>query len=174
MAKIGRALDKVVAYLGHSGAAAGVISLIIMTVMITLNVLLRFFANKPQLFVEEFSAYLFICIVYMGLAHTTRIGAHISVELVVRQLPQRVRTSLEVLTSVVALALMAAFFKYSWDLFMRSIQMHHKADSVFATPLWIPQSLIWIGLAFFCFAIVSRAVQKFVGLQKKVGEEKNE
>ena len=174
MVRVGRVLDKFIAYLGYLGAAVGVASIIGMTLMVTLNVFLRFFFNKPQIFVEEFSAYLFIAVMYLGLAHTARVGAHINVELVVRLLPRRVRDGLEVLTSIAALALMIIFFRYAWSLFENSLRVGKRSDFVLQTPLWIPQSFIVLGLVLFCLAIAARIVQRLIDFQKGAKEERGE
>ncbi len=173
MRKTGHLLDKFIAYLGYSGAAVGVVSIVIMTLLITANVLLRYLFNAPLKFGEEYSAYLFIVACYMGLAYTMRKEAHIRVELLIKRLPSRAREGLEIATSLASLLVIAILLWASWKLSLDTRRASLTATTPMATPLWIPQSLLWLGLAFFWLEVAARTVKKFIALQKGAQEGAN-
>ena len=171
MEKVGQRLDKAIKYLGYAGAAMGAGSVIVMMLMISLNVTLRYFFNNPLLLVEEFSAYLFIVITYMGLAYTCYVGAHINVDVIYRRFRPRVRYGLDVVTSTAVLVLIGIYLWYAWSLFMESIREGWVAISFIETPMWIPQTFLWLGLGFLVLAIVMRIVKSFIAFQKGPWEE---
>lgn len=159
-------LDRSVTYLVYLGASIAGASLLIVMLMISLNVCLRYFFNKPILVTYEYSTYLFIAIVYFGFAYTTRREAHISVDMVVKRLPKRARNGLEVLTSLVALGLMSVYLWFAWDIFRTSVAKGYRAMSVTQTPEWIPQSILVVGLAFLIIEIVALIARKSRDFQK--------
>lgn len=171
MAKVGRFLDRLIAYLGYLGAAAGAASIVIMVIIVTVNVFLRQVFNKPLLFTEEYCGYLLVLAVYMGLAYTTRVGAHIKVELITSKLPKRAKDGLEVITLLPALVLIGIMFWYGWDLFMVNLRGGYRASTFYATPLWIPFIPMWVGLIFFGLAVVALMVRKCVDFQKSSKKE---
>jgi TRAP-type C4-dicarboxylate transport system permease small subunit len=168
MKKLGIFLDNIIACLGYAGAAAGAISIISMILIINLNVFLRQFFNKPLFFVEEYSGYFLVVLVYMGLAFTAREGGHINVDIVVRRLSKRTRDGLEIGTLAVSIATMGVYFWFAWDLFMESLRVGARAITIMSTPLWIPRSFLWIGLSFLILEIVALIVKKFIDFRRGI------
>ncbi len=164
MVKVGRFLDKLIAFLGYVGIAAGGASIIIMALAIGLNVILRHIFDLSLMFVEEYSGYLLGVVVYMSLAYTARTNGHVFVELVVQYLPKRKRQSLGLITTLIAIMLMGLYLWFAWDLFMESIRRNAKAMTVTQTPLWIPQVFLWVGLIFLILELVVQVVKKSMGL----------
>jgi len=159
-------LGKCATYSVYLGASMAGVSLLIVMLIISLNVCLRYFFNKPILVTYEYSTYLFIMIVYFGFAYTTRREAHINVDVVVKRLPKRVRVGLEVLTSLAALALMSIYLWFAWGIFRTSVVMGYRAMSVTQTPEWIPQSILVVGLAFLIIEIVALIARKSRDFQR--------
>ncbi len=168
MRKVGRLADKFIAYLGYMGSALGAVSLIVMMLLITANVILRYLFNKPLLFGDEYAAYLFLIMAYMGLAYAARADMHIRVDLVVRRLSKRVRDGLDVVTSLAAIVLVGVYFWFDWGLFVgEGIIAGRKAPTPMETPLWIPLMFLWLGLLFVGLELVSHIVKKLIDFQKK-------
>src|SRR5687768_1133664 len=86
-----------------AGAVAGAATLLL-TVMVTSGVAARRVFNAPFLFVEEFSGYVVLAIVFLGLAYTMRSGGHIRVDIVQDRVRGRARTALQGACLLVALA----------------------------------------------------------------------
>ncbi|MBI2847554.1 MAG: TRAP transporter small permease subunit, partial [Chloroflexi bacterium] len=122
MRKVGRSLDRVIAYLGYGGAAMGVISVLIMTVMITIGALLRYLVNVNLKFVDEYGGYLLVVVVFMGLAYTMRKEAHVAADIVVSKLPKRARNGVHLATSVIALVLICMYLWSAWQFFVKSLR----------------------------------------------------
>ena len=169
MEKVGRFLDRFITYLGYIGAAMGCVSILIMVVMISLSVALRYLFSKPFLFVDEFSGYLLVVVVYMGFAYS--VDAHITVDLVAKRLPKKVRAALEVVTLLASLFLIGVFFRFAWAYFLDTMRSHWRAATVYETPLWIPQVFLWVGLIFFGLAIATRVVRKLIDFQKAFAQD---
>lgn len=156
-----RLLDKIIFYIGYTGVAIGGVFVVTMMFMVCTNVLLRFFFNKPLIFVEEYSAYLLIALVYLGLAHTARVGGHIRVDVVYRRLPERLQGGFDLITSILLLVVVGVYFWACLDLFLEKIETHAVAIGLLRTPLWIPQTVLVIGLPVLGLEIAAQWVKKF-------------
>ncbi len=165
MGKVARSLDRYIALLGYIGAAMGVVSVIIIAFLTTLSVILRYFFNRPIPFADEYSSYLFMLIIYMGLAYAGRTEAHINVDAVIKRLSRRARAALGMATSLASLVVVGVYFWYAFKLFITSIVEKRVSETAMNTPLWIPQIFLWVGLMFFGFEIVARIVKKWAEFQ---------
>ncbi len=174
MRKMGRYLDKGIAYCGYVGMGMAVASVIIMTIMITLHVVLRYVFHVQLKFTDEFGGYLFVVITFMALAYVMRQEAHVSVELVFRHYPLAVRNGLEVLKGLAALLLMSLYLKYGWGIFMLSVQKNMKAATVLATPLWIPQTFLWLGVGVLILELIARTVKSSLAFHKSLRKKPDE
>ncbi|UCG54424.1 MAG: TRAP transporter small permease subunit [Dehalococcoidia bacterium] len=166
MGKAGRFVDKLIAHMSYLGISMGVVILSILVGIITINVILRYAFNNPVTGVDEIGKYLLIAMVFMGLAYNARIRANITVELGVRFLSKRARDGLEVVTSLATLILIYYYVRYSFHLFMISVQANARSTSSLATPLWIPHVVIWVGILFAGFEILVNIVKKLREFQR--------
>ena len=92
----------VVRTLDRISAAAGFISsigLAAMTLIVCYEVVSRFVFNSPTTWVIEIGTYLFVAIVFLGLAAAQRANAHIQVEILVDQLDKNRRAFIELIGS---------------------------------------------------------------------------
>ncbi len=149
----------------------GMIAVVAMTAITTLNVILRKFFNKPLLFYDEYVGYLFLIAVVMGFAYCARKGTMIKVDLVISRLSNRKRDVLEVITSVVTLGVLLTLLWYYWDFFAQAVIRGDKAETVMRTPLWIPRLFMALGAIFLCLEVTAQVVKKTVAVAKRAKRE---
>lgn len=166
--KMARLVDRIIAYAGYTGVAIGCVFLVVMAFLVFTNVLLRFFFGKPLVFAEEYAAYLLIAIVYLGFAYTARMEGHIRVDVVYRHFTKTVRDGLDVTTSILILVVVGVCFWYSLGLFLENIKTHAVAIGLLRTPLWVPQTVLVIGLPILGLELAARVVKKFTDLRKNI------
>jgi TRAP-type C4-dicarboxylate transport system permease small subunit len=70
---------------------AGMIGLAAMTILVFASVILRYFFAVTFRWSDELTRYVFIYIVFLGIAIAYRHGDHVVIEIVTRLLPERVR-----------------------------------------------------------------------------------
>jgi len=83
---------------------------------------------------------------FLAMAYALRRGDHIRVTLILSRLKGRTRYWMEVLCLVVATLLSAYFAWFAAKLVWGSYVYHDVSQNVDATPLWIPQLSMAIGL----------------------------
>ena len=77
--------------------------LLFVTFAIFVDVFLRYFFNRPSIWVTEVSTYLFLYIIFLGTAYTLQKGMHIRVTFLLDFFNTRVRKIIDIITSLFAL-----------------------------------------------------------------------
>ena len=137
-----KAVDRISGFLTHI-AMWGVFAMMLLVVG---DVGMRALAGRSTLIADEMGGYLLVLIAYLGMAEAYRLGRHIRVDIVTARLPGRLRAWLDALFCFVGLA---ALIIVIW----RVIIMVHRSQvanviipGVFMTPVYLPQTLVVIGL----------------------------
>ena len=132
--------------------AAG--SLLIASVLlICFDVVARKFWNFTTGGADELSSFAFAISTSWALAFATLQRANVRVDVLYQKLPVKLAAFLDWL-SVVALGVFMVFLTYyAWDVLAASWIQNSTANSTMATPLWIPQGMWFIGLAWMCIVM---------------------
>jgi TRAP-type C4-dicarboxylate transport system permease small subunit len=111
----------------------------------------------------EYSSYLMAASFTFGAAMTLRVGGHIRVVLLLKNVPAPLQRAMEVLAAVAGFAFMTfltwAMTKFAWSSFMRG-QVSTSSD----TPLWFPEAVVTFGMLLLTLQFLARAIQAALGL----------
>jgi TRAP-type C4-dicarboxylate transport system permease small subunit len=77
--------------------------LLFITFAIFIDVFLRYFFNRPSIWVTEVSTYLFLYIIFLGTAYALQQGSHIQVTFIVGFLGPRLTKIINLLTAIFAM-----------------------------------------------------------------------
>jgi TRAP-type C4-dicarboxylate transport system permease small subunit len=143
--------------------------LLTLTLLMLAEVVTRFLSNilpffPPTISVAwEYSSYLMAASFTFGAAMTLRVGGHVRVVLLLKNVPQPVQRALEGLAALAGFAFMAfltyAMARFAWGAFMRG-QVSTSSD----TPLWFPQAIVTFGMLLLTLQFLARAIQAALGL----------
>jgi len=131
----------------------GGVATLLITGLVTFDVLMRYFFNAPQLFVDEVSGFLQVLIVFGGLAQTFRVGGHVRVDLITNTLAPPVRAWLRVVTLAVGVAVLLVMIVVTWQSTL-SAYRYGRVSAVMLYPIWLPMGLIPAGLALMAAAMM--------------------
>jgi len=124
------------------------------------EVVCRSFLNLSLHFADEVAGYLLVAILFLGVTISFRSGTLLRVEFLLQRLPRRWRLRLEMLFLLIAflfvLVLDYALIKYVLSTHARGMQ----APTLLATPLYIPQAVMPIGVTLLAIALLGSAVEK--------------
>ena len=135
-----------------AGLLAGV-AVLVLAVLISFDVLMRYFLDRPQLFVDEIGPFLLLLVVFGGAAQTFRVGGHVRVDLITTHLPPAVRAWLRVFNLVIGIVFLLAVI---WVTTQSAFTAFHygRVSAVMLYPLWLPMFLIPAGLALLAGAMM--------------------
>ena len=117
-----------------------------LTILVFIDVVLRYFFSKSIFIADEMSIYFMIYVAFLGAAMTMKNGAHIKVDLLYKRLPQKARKWLDVVTMILG-TIICFIMTYQCTMWVRyTYKTNFISPSILETPMWIPMSVIPIGL----------------------------
>jgi TRAP-type C4-dicarboxylate transport system permease small subunit len=134
-----------IARLSWAAALLSGLATLVIAVLISADVLLRYFINSPLLFVDDLASFLLVLVIFGGLAYTFRCGAHVRVDLATTHLPPPVRAWLRAAGLLLGIGFVLVV---SWTTLQSAITAYRygRVSTVMLYPLWAPMLLIPAGL----------------------------
>lgn len=157
--------------IARASRAAGLLggfAVLAITFLVSLDVLLRYFLNRPLLFVDEVASLLQVLVVFGGLAYTFEVGGHVRVDLVTARLPPGARAGLRLVTLAVGEAFVLVV---AWVTGQSALTAYRygRVSAVMLYPLWIPMLIIPIGLLLLAAAMAAALRRQWRALRGRSG-----
>lgn len=150
--------------LALAGAVAAAIALAVITTIMGAEILARAVLGFSLEFSWEYSTYLMAAMFFLGAAYTLRSGAHIRMGAAVEHLSPRVALALDVIATLIAIAVMSLVTYAMADLAWQA----HLRGSISFTPMGtymaIPQAFPAIGTAMVVIQLLARLAAHILGL----------
>ncbi len=146
-------LDPLFRLLGGLGALFILATLVIEVVNIAGRQL-----GFPMAGMDAYAGYTLAAGSFLAMGYALRSGDHIRVTLILQRLTGRTRWWMEVLCLVIATLLSSYFAWFAGRLVWGSYAFHDVSQNVDATPLWIPQLAMAVGLAGLALAFIEQLV----------------
>lgn len=169
-------IDRAIGLLSGLAVGASAISVVGLAFLITANMLVRELRAAGYIgfiwnFVEEWSGYLLVLLIFFALAYTLRTEGHINVNVLVRFLPRRARDAVETFTTALALAMLVYMLYRSVTWLQMIIERNIVSNFPTLTPMWIPALFVPIGLSLFGLAITLHLLRKALATATGAVEE---
>ncbi len=149
---------------GVAAAIAGLCIIgicLLVSAQILLNIAARLLGPGHSLTIPsyaDFAGFMLAAATFLALGPTLRAGGHIRVTLLTRRLPPRVALWLEVVVLGVAAGVVACLLRYVVQLIGESWRYNDLSPGIIPIPLWIPQSIMAVGLLIFLIALIDLMV----------------
>ena len=138
--------------------------------LISFDVLMRYFFNEPQLFVDELASFLEVLVIFGGLAQTFRVGGHVRVDLLTSRLSGPVRAWLRLVTLIIGLAFLGVVM---WTTAQSALTAYRygRVSSVMLYALWLPMVLIPAGLGLMGVTMLAALMRQVRALGRRNADE---
>ena len=133
--------------LSYWGGMAGAAVLLFVVLLVTYDVIARFFFHRPTPFASQMAAYAVVLISFLGMAYAFSEKAHIRIESITERLPKRIERPLRLITLVLGFVFVSALTWGGFLLVERSLRLGFKSSDMVRVPTFIPQLAIPIGFA---------------------------
>jgi TRAP-type C4-dicarboxylate transport system permease small subunit len=151
-------LDRLYLFAGY---AAGAFLVLIFGIMMFMSIGRQFGLNIPA--GDDIASWCMAAMSFLGLAHTFKKGEIIRVGILLEQLTDRKRWTLEVMALGIATAFTLYFSWYAVSMTYDSWRFHDMAQGVLAVPLWFPQLGFTGGLVILAIALIDEMVHVLKG-----------
>jgi TRAP-type C4-dicarboxylate transport system permease small subunit len=132
-------------------------SLVLICVLILAQIVARYFGGTVR-DAEEFAAWAMAAAGFFGLPYALHCGSHIRVGVVTRFAPERWHHTMEVLASLIGLALAAYLAGYVAVFVFESWRFNEVSQGLVPVPIWLPQFPMVLGSALLAVAFLERLV----------------
>jgi len=126
--------------------------------LLAVDVIGRYVFDRPTLISYEITGYLLVGITFLALAYGLREGSHVKVTILVDYLPASLRKWLALIMDSVALIFIIVLMWKSIDLVRLSLETGTLSMTFLATPMWIPQLIVPIGLGMLVLEVLHQLV----------------
>lgn len=147
-----RRLDRVLCWLEDAFIASLLLSA---SVIIFVNVVMRYVFNTGFVWAEEFVRYEIVWLVFIGGSVATRKGIHIGVEAVLHVLPSVLARALKVTVGLVCIGFCAALIWYGAELVAQT-RMFRQRSSAMQVPFWVVQLAVPVGAGLMALRFAER------------------
>ena len=117
------------------------LAMIAATLILFINIILRYFFNENQSWADEFVRYSIIWIVFIGAAICFRQGIHFGVDLLIKSLPEKYRPHLQIYINIVSIIFVILLIYFGFKLVIFSIQTGQTTPSLQISTYWVYLSI---------------------------------
>jgi C4-dicarboxylate transporter, DctQ subunit len=137
--------DRALSAIAYGLTAVGVVCVVTMMGLTTVDVIARYVFNSPTLWADEIASYLLIAIVFLGLAPNVRQDAHIRIDVLTNLVTGRVRAAMEVFAYGAGIVFSVLLLLGVWTRFANFYDRGIISDTPLMTPLWLPMLPVIVG-----------------------------
>src|SRR5712692_2358457 len=134
------------------------VALVVAAFVLTYSVIVRYFLKISTDWQDEMSVFLIVGAVFMSAAAIQAGRGHVAIEAIFGLLPPHVNMIRQILVDIASLAFCAFFAWKSWLLLLEAWVEGFHSGSTWGPPLWIPYSLMTVGMALLSLQIVLQVV----------------
>ncbi len=142
------------------------ISVLVITLLISFDVLMRYFLDQPQLFVDELTSFLLVAVIFLGTGPTFQKGGHIQVDLLTSRLSSRTQDRMRILTLLIGIILLAVITYETWISTAVAFRLG-RVSAVMLYPLWIAMAFVPLGLILMGLFMVVKLANLVRGKEKR-------
>lgn len=134
------------------------IALVVAACVLTYSVVTRYFLHLSTDWQDELSVFLIVGAVFMSSAAIQARRGHVAIEAIVVMLSPGVNRTRQILVDIASLWFCAYFAWKSWTLLAEAWVENYHSGSTWAPPLWIPYSLMTVGMMLLSIQLLLQVV----------------
>lgn len=155
-----------------TSATLATASLFLATAVNFANLIGRYFFHSSFVWAEEVMLYLMFASVFFGSAAACLHGGHISMDVVLKLLPQQWRWAIGLINDLIFISVAAVLVHLSIPVIMQFIDFDQRSDAA-GIPIAVPHSLVPVGLVLMSVATVVRRLVECRRLKSSVAQSTN-
>jgi TRAP-type C4-dicarboxylate transport system permease small subunit len=152
------AADRVIAVVNDIVIKLSSVALVAAGFVLTYSVIVRYFLKISTDWQDEMSVFLIVGAVFMSSAAVQAFRGHVAIEAIVGLMPPRVNTARQILVDLASFAFCGFFAWKSWTLLHEAVEEGYHSGSTWGPPLWIPYSLMAVGMTLLSIQILLQVV----------------
>ncbi len=153
------AIDRAMKGLNHAIMVLGGLALVVASGVLSYSVLVRYVWRHPTDWQDETAVFLIVGAVFLSAAGVQAKRGHVAIEALTGLLPDGVNRVRLMVVDVVALVFVVFFAWKSWSLLHEAWVDGQTSQSTWGPPLWIPYSLMAVGMSLLTLQLVLQILE---------------
>jgi TRAP-type C4-dicarboxylate transport system permease small subunit len=153
-------LTKYINKLCLTGAYLSGLLLIALVLLILTEIFIRYFFDLSTMIADEYSGYLYLASIFLGLAYAFEQNAHIRINIITSKLTLKTNNIIDVIAGVITiLVLLFVVYRtilFAWDAY----ELEMLSEAVSETPLYLTQIVMPIGTVLFVLSVLVFVLKK--------------
>ncbi len=134
------------------------------SILVMIDVVLRYVFNSPFIWTLEFSEWGLLLIFLFALPECTRVDGHIRMDLVINHLPERVCDFLSVAYCAVGIWIFYLLGRHEWDEFQFSYELS-RATEYLGLPIWVHNLAMLMTSVLMGVFFILHAIKRILGIR---------
>jgi len=147
-------LCRAVSWLSAGAGRIASYAVFAMTLLVTIDVAMRFLFNSGTQMAVEYAGYLLVVTIFFGLAHTQAEGRHIQVDALVKRFSSKVQDWLNVVSLGLFLIYAIILCHSTWSFFSNSFKYKTTSLTALDVLVWPYQIFMPLGLALLSMLLI--------------------
>lgn len=147
-------VDKLIKHLTDFGLYASMVTIVIMMLMVTAETIMRTFFRVSMMVADEFAGYMLVWFVFWGIGYCLRTGSLLRVAVIYSRLSDLQQRALQVVFDIFSLAVSVILCYQLGRLWVHTWQMKVISVTQAEIPVWIPQTVMPIGMLILIAALL--------------------
>lgn len=140
---------------------------VILMFLVTSDVVLRYFFDRPLGWGEEVSEIMLLFLIYLALPYGTKVGGHVNLDIVVKLLSPKARSKVEILSSVLSLIFCIIFAWQGWKLTLYYFECQEVSPYLLFLPLWPIVTIMSTGISLMCLELIVKLCRSVASLSSQ-------
>lgn len=142
------------------GAYLSGVFLISLVILVMTEIIGRHFFDTSTMIADEYSGYIYLSAIFLGLAYTFEQNAHIRINILSEKISKKANRKIDIIAGIISI-LVLAFIFYRVLLFTYdSYDMDMLSEAVSETPLYLTQIVMPVGILLFILSVLSFVIKK--------------
>ena len=152
------------------GYFSGVLVLLMMC-LIMYEVFMRYVLNSAPSIADSISAYMYVAVVFTGLAYTWKEGGHVRVEFLVSRLSTKISKWLRLAMLLIALAYVTVATKACYDFVIDAYDRGIRSQTWLRIPMQWPELPLAIGFSLLSLQLIVEIIKAIMDIRSATGEK---
>lgn len=155
MTRLARLAEQGITLLCRLGVAIGAVLLLLSLVLVGYSVVMRYFMNRPIVWVDELVGYLLVALVMLAAGNALIRGEHIAVDLLTSRLGPKGQRLSAMAGHIAVLAVGVALLVGGWQTAAFSALLGIRSTGYLDMPIQYPQTAVPLGGAILALAAIA-------------------
>jgi len=136
------------------GAYLASFLLVSLVVLVLTEIFIRHFFDLSTMIADEYSGYIYLSSIFLGLAYTFNEKGHIRINIITSRLSKKTNSIIDIFAGIITIAVLGFVFYRTVLFTYDSYEMEMLSEQVSETPLYLTQLVMPFGIALFILSII--------------------